>query len=205
MQDAVPAFRQYGGSFEPIIVRQKQGSHRFELIAGEQRLRVTRAAGAKTITARVIRNCSDSEALDIFALTNIQRRSTTISDQIYGWGLVVENHTNQGARSDLARRIPYRHISKGCRPHAHRCYRYLALRALVLSCCPALDSGKLSIRAGEKSRGAVAGASARDRPVYPSRLRGNRRPARSAGEGRMGYRRGGRDHHGPEKDSPAAL
>ena len=149
-QAAVPAFRQYGGSFEPIIVRQKQGSHRFELIAGEQRLRVTRAAGAKTITARVIRNCSDSEALDIFALTNIQRRSTTISDQIYGWGLVVENHTNQGARSDLGAQDTLSAYIKGMQTSRSQVYRYLALRALVPELLPALDSGKLSIRAGEK-------------------------------------------------------
>ena len=85
VQNAVPTFQQYGGSFEPIIVRQKSDGERFEVIAGEQRLRVSKAAGAQTITARVIRNCSDSEALDIFALTNIQRRSTTIQDQINGW------------------------------------------------------------------------------------------------------------------------
>ena len=150
VQDAVPAFRQYGGSFEPIIVRQKQGSHRFELIAGEQRLRVTRAAGAKTITARVIRNCSDSEALDIFALTNIQRRSTTISDQIYGWGLVVENHTNQGARSDLGAQDTLSAYIKGMQTSRSQVYRYLALRALVPELLPALGGGKLSIRAGEK-------------------------------------------------------
>lgn len=150
VQNAVPTFRQYGGSFEPIIVRQKQGSDRFELIAGEQRLRVTRAAGAKTITARVIRNCSDSEALDIFALTNIQRRSTVISDQIYGWGLVVENHSNQGARSDLGAQDTLTAYIKGVQTSRSQVYRYLALRSLTPELLPALDEGKLSMRAGEK-------------------------------------------------------
>lgn len=150
VQNAVPTFQQYGGSFEPIIVRQKQNSDRFELIAGEQRLRVTCAAGCKTITARVIRNCSDSEALDIFALTNIQRRSTVISDQIYGWGLVVENHTNQGARSDLGAQDTLTAYIRGVQTSRTQVYRYLALRSLIPELLPALDEGKLSMRAGEK-------------------------------------------------------
>ena len=150
IQDAVPTFQQYGGSFEPIIVRQKPDSERFEVIAGEQRLRVSRAAGAKTITARIIRNCSDSEALDIFALTNIQRRSTTIRDQIYGWGLVVENHSNQGARSDLKIQDTLTAYIKGVQTSRSQVYRYLALRSLIPELLPCLDNGKLSIRAGEK-------------------------------------------------------
>ena len=61
-----------------------------------------------------------------------------------------ENHTNQGARSDLGAQDTLSAYIKGMQTSRSQVYRYLALRALVPELLPALDSGKLSIRAGEK-------------------------------------------------------
>ena len=58
------------GLLQPVLVRRKEG--RYELVAGERRLRAARLAGLEEIPA-VIRDVSDNEALEFALMENLQR------------------------------------------------------------------------------------------------------------------------------------
>jgi len=63
------------GIIEPIRVRPKDGG-RFEVVAGEQRLRAARTAGLKTIPA-IVKQMSDWEAFETGLTENLQRKNLT--------------------------------------------------------------------------------------------------------------------------------
>ncbi len=58
------------GLIQPIVVRERQG--RFEVIAGERRLRACRIAGLNEVPA-VIKDVTDTEAYTLALIENIQR------------------------------------------------------------------------------------------------------------------------------------
>jgi ParB family chromosome partitioning protein len=60
------------GVVQPIVVRPK-AKGRFELVAGERRVRAARRAGDATIPS-IIRELSDAAALEIMLLENLHRR-----------------------------------------------------------------------------------------------------------------------------------
>jgi len=59
------------GVMQPITVRPMTGG-RFELIAGERRLRASQMAGKKTIPA-IVRQVSDEQAMEMTIVENLQR------------------------------------------------------------------------------------------------------------------------------------
>lgn len=59
------------GVIQPITVRRAEGN-KYQLIAGERRLRASKKAGRKEIPAYV-RNASDQESIEIALIENIQR------------------------------------------------------------------------------------------------------------------------------------
>jgi ParB family chromosome partitioning protein len=88
------------GVLQPVIVRRHAGS--FQLIAGERRWRAARLAGLATVPAVVMR-VSDSEALEIALIENLQREDLNAVDEAKGYRelLMRFNLTHE----DLARRI----------------------------------------------------------------------------------------------------
>jgi len=62
------------GVLQPILVRPK--GERFELIAGERRLRAAKRVNIKSITA-VVRQVSDEEVLQLSLIENLQRADLT--------------------------------------------------------------------------------------------------------------------------------
>lgn len=58
------------GVVQPVLVRRHNGG--YELIAGERRLRAVKSLGVKEIPA-IIRDTSDTEALEISLIENLQR------------------------------------------------------------------------------------------------------------------------------------
>lgn len=58
------------GLLQPVIVRKK--GQRYELIAGERRLRATKLLGKKNIKA-IVRSCSDKQSMNFALLENLQR------------------------------------------------------------------------------------------------------------------------------------
>jgi len=63
------------GILQPIIVRERDGG-RFELIAGERRLRAARIAGLETVPA-IVRDASDRSSLEMALIENSQREDIT--------------------------------------------------------------------------------------------------------------------------------
>ncbi len=66
------------GAIQPIVVRRVGG--RYELVAGERRLRAARAAGLESLPA-VVRDLSDDEAATITLVENIQREDLNPIDE----------------------------------------------------------------------------------------------------------------------------
>jgi ParB family chromosome partitioning protein len=70
------------GVLQPVIVRRKAG--RYELVAGERRLRAARLAHLKSVPA-LVRKVSDSEALEIALVENLQREDLNPLDEARGY------------------------------------------------------------------------------------------------------------------------
>jgi ParB family chromosome partitioning protein len=70
------------GVLQPVILRRKAG--RYELVAGERRLRAAKMASLRTIPA-IVRQVSDSEALEIALIENLQREDLNPLDEARGY------------------------------------------------------------------------------------------------------------------------
>lgn len=90
------------GVLQPVIVRRKSG--RFELVAGERRLRAAKLAKLTSIPA-VIRAVSDSEALEIALVENLQREDLNPIDEARGYKELINrfNLTQEQLAKKLAR------------------------------------------------------------------------------------------------------
>ncbi len=64
------------GIVQPVVVRVREGSGDYELIAGERRWRAAQQAGLETLPA-MIRNLADDQALEVALIENIQREELT--------------------------------------------------------------------------------------------------------------------------------
>lgn len=90
------------GIIQPIAVRPGKNG-RYELIAGERRLRAAIAVGLKRIPAYVMDVTSDEEMLEIALIENVQREHLNPIDQAAGYQrLMDECHLTQ---EDVAERI----------------------------------------------------------------------------------------------------
>ena len=89
------------GILQPIVVR-RSGENKYELIAGERRLRAAKKAGLALIPA-VIKDVSDLESLELALIENIQRRDLNPIEEAQSYAsLVGEFGLTQ---EDLARRV----------------------------------------------------------------------------------------------------
>jgi len=88
------------GVLQPVIVRRKAG--RYELVAGERRLRAARLANLRTIPA-LVRQVSDSEALEIALIENLQREDLNPMDEARGYRELVKRF--KLTQEQLARKL----------------------------------------------------------------------------------------------------
>jgi ParB family chromosome partitioning protein len=90
------------GVLQPVIVRRKAG--RYELVAGERRLRAAKLAQLKSIPA-VIMQVSDSEALEIALVENVQREDLNPIDEARGYKELIRrfNLTQDQLAKKIAR------------------------------------------------------------------------------------------------------
>lgn len=90
------------GVLQPVIVRRKSG--RFELVAGERRLRAAKLAKLKSVPA-VVKTVSDSEALEIALVENLQREDLNPIDEARGYRELINrfNLTQEQLAQKLAR------------------------------------------------------------------------------------------------------
>jgi ParB family chromosome partitioning protein len=88
------------GVLQPVIVRRKADG--YELVAGERRLQAARLAELKTVPA-IVKRVSDSEALEIALVENLQREDLNPIDEARGYRELI-NRFNL-TQEDLAKKI----------------------------------------------------------------------------------------------------
>ena len=138
------------GSYEPILVRQSSGNQ-FEILAGEHRVKASKLKGLKEVKAIVFRSCSDEKAMDIFLLTNLQRRKTKISDSIYGWSMFAAAHPvvrSAKALEEITMGVTDLINSDKMPVTLTQYYRFVKMSNLTKELINALDNNKISIRVG---------------------------------------------------------
>jgi ParB family transcriptional regulator, chromosome partitioning protein len=82
------------GVLQPILVRPlpddaAQGASKFELIAGERRVRASQLAGKRSIPA-LVRPMSDEESLVLAMIENLQREDLNPMDEAHGLASIQE-------------------------------------------------------------------------------------------------------------------
>ena len=88
------------GVIQPIVVRKK--GKKYELIAGERRLRAVKKLKMATIPA-VIKEMSDSQAASIALIENLQREELTAIEEARAYQQLIEIH--QLTQESLAQRL----------------------------------------------------------------------------------------------------
>lgn len=88
------------GIIQPIIVRQK--GDKYELIAGERRLRAGRMAGLEVLPA-IVRQLSDREAAEMALIENLQRKDLNYLEEAEGYQRLIDEFGL--TQKDLAQRI----------------------------------------------------------------------------------------------------
>ena len=89
------------GILQPVVVR-KAGAEKYELIAGERRLRAAKMAGLSAVPA-VIKDVSDLESLELALIENIQRRDLNPIEEAQSYSSLVSEFGL--TQEDLARRV----------------------------------------------------------------------------------------------------
>ncbi|MDI3256694.1 MAG: nucleoid occlusion protein [Kyrpidia sp.] len=77
------------GMIQPLVVREKDG--KFELIAGERRLRAARRLGLETVPA-IVREMSDSQAATVALIENLQREGLSPIEEAWAYRQLMELH-----------------------------------------------------------------------------------------------------------------
>ena len=89
------------GVIQPLVVRPKESS-RYEIVAGERRWRAAKIAGYSTIPS-IVRDVSDSEALEIALIENLQRENLNPLDTAEAYDLLITKYSY--THEALAKRI----------------------------------------------------------------------------------------------------
>jgi len=80
------------GLLQPIAVRRIAGENRFELIAGERRLRACRALGMEMIPARIMERVSNRQMAELALIENIQRVDLSPVEQARALQQLINEH-----------------------------------------------------------------------------------------------------------------
>lgn len=89
------------GVLQPVLVR-RVGVDRYELIAGERRLRAARQAGLATIPA-IVRDCAGGQALEMALVENVQREDINAVEAAFAYRRLVEEFGL--TQEEIARRV----------------------------------------------------------------------------------------------------
>lgn len=90
------------GVLQPILVRQLEGSERFEIIAGERRWRAAQIAGLHEVPV-LVRHFTDNDALEIALVENVQRQDLTPLEEAEGYRRLMDEFAH--TQEDLAKVI----------------------------------------------------------------------------------------------------
>ncbi|MDD3202825.1 MAG: ParB/RepB/Spo0J family partition protein, partial [Pygmaiobacter massiliensis] len=94
------------GVLQPITVRPNPAGG-YQIIAGERRWRAARGAGLTEIPA-IVKDLSDSEAMEIALIENLQREDLDPVEEAFGYKQLIErcNLTQEQAAARLAKSRP---------------------------------------------------------------------------------------------------
>lgn len=107
------------GVLQPILLRRREGmAGRLEIIAGERRWRAAQIAGLHEMPA-LVREFTDTEALEIALIENIQRSDLTALEEAAGFQRLIEEYGH--TQEDVA------HAVGKSRSHVANTLRLLAL------------------------------------------------------------------------------
>ncbi|MGI6249860.1 MAG: ParB/RepB/Spo0J family partition protein [Anaerolineaceae bacterium] len=90
------------GVISPLVVVSTDSPTRFNLIAGERRLRAAKLAGLKTVPA-VVRTASEQEQLELAIIENIQREDLNALERAQAYQNLVDSFSL--THEDIARRV----------------------------------------------------------------------------------------------------
>ena len=121
------------GVLQPLLVRRRGDLNEYEIIAGERRWRAAQAAGLHRVPV-IVREMTDTEALEIALIENIQRHDLSPIEEAAGYQRLMEefNHTQEQLG----------HIVGKSRSHVANLLRLLALPESVRTL---VNEGKLSM------------------------------------------------------------
>jgi len=88
------------GLIQPILVRMKNG--KYELIAGERRLRATKKLGMERIPA-IVKNFNDAQTASIALIENLQREGLTAIEEALAYQKLIDLHNL--TQESLAQRL----------------------------------------------------------------------------------------------------
>ncbi len=100
LEDLVTSIREHG-VMQPIIVTPSLNG-RYELIAGERRLRASKVAGLATIPS-IVRNATEQQKLELAIIENIQRQELNPLEEAKAY-LCLQNEFNL-TQDDIGRRV----------------------------------------------------------------------------------------------------
>jgi ParB family chromosome partitioning protein len=87
LKDLAASIKTYG-IIQPLIVRKKDGN-KYELVAGERRLRAAKIAGLEKIPV-IIRDMSDAVSLEQAITENVQREDLNILEEAVSYALLMK-------------------------------------------------------------------------------------------------------------------
>lgn len=100
LEELSKSIREYG-VIQPISVRMSSG-YKYELVAGERRLRASRLAGLRTIPA-VIVNISDQDSAILAIIENLQRQNLNFLEEAEGFQNLIQDYSF--TQEELAERV----------------------------------------------------------------------------------------------------
>ena len=131
LEELASSIREHG-VLQPIVVRPCADSGGYKIVAGERRWRAARLAGLTSIPA-VIRDLSDTEAMELALIENLQREDLDPIEEAEGYRALMDkcDYTQEQAAQRLGK----------SRPAVANALRLLSLPEPVLEL---LRTGKLS-------------------------------------------------------------
>ena len=119
------------GVLQPLLVTENQG--RYELIAGERRLRAATRAGLAKVPVIVRRDVSEEALLELALVENVQREDLTAIEQARGYQRLIDEHGYTQER--LAQRVGKSRAAVA---------NSLRLLKLPREVCDLVDDGKIT-------------------------------------------------------------
>jgi ParB family chromosome partitioning protein len=102
LQELADSIAQHG-IMQPLLLRTVD-AHRYEIVAGERRWRAAQLAGLAAVPS-IVRILSDTEALELALIENIQRQDLNLLEEAEGYARLMEefHHTQEALAATVGK------------------------------------------------------------------------------------------------------